>query len=252
MKNLKPIIGISPQLDITNPFRHVRLFPQYQRSLEKAGAIGLMLPLTEDEETLKQICDLCDGFLFTGGQDLEPKLYGETEDENLDFSTGYAPERDRFESLFYPMVEKTGKPILAICRGFQIINVLHGGSIVQDLSLEEDRPVAHSSFGSDDSNNFHTLNVLENTQLHDIFKRDLVTVNSYHHQGIKTLGEGLTVSGVSDDGLIEAFDIDGLDFGVAVQWHPEVLFDSQIDDGKLFKAFVKACKDHSEKRRSVM
>ena len=128
-----PKIGIVPQIDITNPFRHVRLFPQYQHSIERVGGIGYMLPFTQNLDIMKEMANSFDGFLFTGGQDLNPSLYGKQELEDLSNSTGYAPERDIFEPLFYPIVRDLNKPVLAICRGFQSINVIQGGTIIQDL-----------------------------------------------------------------------------------------------------------------------
>lgn len=238
-----PTIGIIPQLDINNSFRHVRLFPQYQRSIEKAGGIGVMLPLTNDKEVMNQMANMFDGFLFTGGQDLSPHLYGGIEDPNLEFSTGYAPERDEFESKFYPIVYKKNKPIFAICRGLQIINVLHGGTINQNLPEFSSDPnfILHPAWSSE-GGFIHDINVKNDTKLKEIMKTNSIKVNSYHHQGIDRLGQGLTVSGTSPDGLIEAFDIDGLDYGVGVQWHPEVLYDNDLDDGKLFKRFLEECK----------
>ncbi len=237
-----PLIGIVPQLDITTPMRHVRLFPQYQRSIEKAGGIGVMLPLTNNKDIMNQLAQTFDGFLFTGGQDLNPHLYGEDELENLEATTGYAPERDYFESAFYPLVKKLNKPILAICRGFQIINVLHGGTIIQDLPRQSPDPnfVLHPAW-NENREQLHDIFINPNTSLYNIIKRKKVKVNSYHHQGINQLGKGLTVSATSPDGLIEAFDIDDLNFGVAVQWHPEVLYDKQLSDGKIFKAFIENC-----------
>lgn len=242
MSKKKPVIGLTPQLDITNSFRHVRLFPQYQRAIEKAGGIGIMLPLTNDVNVMRQMAEMCDGFVFTGGQDLAPYLYGEEEADDLSMTTGYAPERDAFESAFYPIAKETNKPILAICRGFQIINVLHGGTINQDLPEESDDPnfVLHPAW-SEDSGDFHDILIRQGTHLSKIFNKDKISVNSFHHQGLKDLGKGLTVSGIAPDGLVEAFDIDGLDFGVAVQWHPEVLYDLDIGKGELFRELIKAC-----------
>lgn len=246
MKYKRPIIGLTPQVDITNPFRHVRLFPQYQRSIEKAGGIGIMLPLTTDKDVMKEMTELCDGFIFTGGQDLDPYLYGEEEDDSLSMSTGYAPERDEFESSFYPIALESKKPLLAICRGFQIINVLHGGNIVQDLPETSNDPnfVLHPAW-SEEHGDFHKIFIKPETQLEDIYRRKEIDVNSFHHQGVDKIGSNLTVSGIAQDGLVEAFDIDDLDFGVGVQWHPEVLFDNNIGNGELFRAHIKACQDHN-------
>lgn len=239
----RPLIGIIPQLDIENPFRHVRLFPQYQRSIERAGGIGVMLPFTNDKEVMKEMANSFDGFLFTGGQDINPELYGQKEGNYLTMSTGYAPERDDFESAFYPILKELNKPILAICRGFQIINVLHGGTILQDLPYEpyDGNFVLHPAWDSE-GNFVHEIYVRPNTKLREIMRDDVIPVNSYHHQGIGKVGEGLTISGVSPDGLVEAFDIDDLDYGVGVQWHPEVLFDNNFDDGRLFKSFIEECR----------
>lgn len=238
-----PLIGIVPQLDTKTPMHHVRLFPEYQRSLEKAGGIGVMLPLTNNLEILNQIANSFDGFLFTGGQDLNPVLYGEEKIENIDSIDTYSTERDSYECLFYPIVKKLNKPILAICRGFQLINVIHGGTIMQDLPRESDKPgfILHPAW-NDKHQFFHDIIINPDSNFSKIMGQEKIIVNSYHHQGIKKLGNGLSIAGISPDGLVEAFEIDDLDFGLAVQWHPEVLFDYGIDDGKIFKAFLNSCR----------
>lgn len=243
-----PIIGLVPQIDSDKYFKYVRLFPEYQASVEKAGGVGLMIPHTKDKKIMRMIVELCDGFIFTGGHDIDPRLYGEKESAYVSMSTGYSPERDEFETTFYPLVKEMNKPILAICRGFQIINVIHGGTMIQDLPYEpyDGNYILHPAW-TEEGNLVHDINVKPNTKLHKILKKDIVSVNSYHHQGVKKLGKGLTISGVAPDGLIEAYDIDDLDFGIGVQWHPEVLYTKDYNSGKLFKAFIEECKKRREK-----
>lgn len=246
-EELRPLIGIVPQMDVDNRFRHLRVFPHYMKALEKLGAVGVMLPMTEDPALMKELASRFDGFLFPGGNDLQPELYGEKTEKGLE-ETKYAPERDQFESAFYPFVYEADKPVLAVCRGMQLVNVLGGGSMIQDLPVEgEDEGfVLHAEWERPEEL-VHELTLVPGTLLADLYEEETIGVNSLHHQGIDRLGDGLTVSGRSKDGLVEAYDIDGLSFGMGVQWHPEVTYLAGLDDGRIFKAFIAAAKDEQKK-----
>lgn len=244
-----PLIGIVPQIDTKSPFRHIRLFPNYLRALDRSGAAGIVLPFTKDAGKLKMLIELCDGFLLTGGQDIDPRLYGAEAIKDAD----YAPERDAFEPFLFPMIFASGKPVLAVCRGMQMVNVLNGGTLYGDLPGKDSPESQNRDFvlhpdWEHPLDGVHEINVAEGTLLHKIAGTDRIRVNSLHHQGVDKLGEGLTVAGTAPDGLVEAFDIEGPEFGLGIQWHPEALFDGDELSRKIFAAFVEAARKNCENK----
>ena len=134
---------------------------------------------------------------------------------------------------------KTGKPILGICRGFQLINVACGGTLHQDIA--NIKKCSHSDFLKR-AKPIHNVTVTENTLLYKIFGQNEVGVNSLHHQAVENVGENLIVSSVSEDGFVEGLELNKHPFCVAVQWHPEHMSKTYSLQQKLFNEFVKSCK----------
>lgn len=236
-----PVIGIVPQIDMEGRFHHVRLFPNYMKVLDACGAAGIMLPFTHDRRKISRLLEICDGFLLTGGQDINPELYGDV----TSGTSEYAPVRDTYEPVLFPMILETGKPVLAVCRGMQMLNVLAGGTLTQDLPDENSGDSKMKDFilhpdWKHPLEGVHRVHVRPGTQFRQITGTDSIMTNSLHHQGIKKIGNGLTVSGVSDDGLVEALEIDALEYGIGVQWHPEELFEDDETSQRLFRSFVEA------------
>ena len=230
----KPIIGITPLWDVK--MDSIWMLPGYMEQIEHAGGIPAILPLTGDREIIRRIAVEYDGFLFTGGHDVSPAVYGE---EKLGLCGEPCPARDTMEELlFRHTLLIPGKPVFGICRGLQLFNALMGGSLYQDLSVQFDaaKKVAHYSPPSQGMAS-HTVEICKNTILHGIFGRNEIRVNSYHHQGIKTLAQSLRPMAYSKDRLIEAVCMPGYKFAVAVQWHPEMMPDDAYAK-ILFKAFV--------------
>ena len=137
----KPLIGLTPSHNTDN--HDIQMRPTYLKAVTAAGAIPVVLPLTSSEEDLKQLVDTLDGFLFTGGPDVHPFLFGE---ETLDHCGSVSTERDQMELALLPLVMETGKPILGICRGVQLLNIGLGGTIWQDIpsQVTSDFPLAHT------------------------------------------------------------------------------------------------------------
>ncbi|MDR0731199.1 MAG: gamma-glutamyl-gamma-aminobutyrate hydrolase family protein [Treponema sp.] len=234
---MKPVIGLVPLWDETRD--SLWMLPGYPDSISRAGALPLVLPLTTEEETLRQLSDLCAGFLFTGGQDISPGLYGE---EPSPVCGPACAERDRMEgALFSIAVLERGQPALGICRGIQLFNVLLGGTLYQDLAAGFSPAAALHRQKAPYDAPAHGLKVEPETPLHTLLGRDRLEVNSIHHQGIARLAPELEPMARSEDGLIEAVRMKNRAFAWAVQWHPEMA-PAWESSGKIFAAFVAACR----------
>ena len=237
----KPLIGLTPSHNTDN--NDIQMRPTYIKALTAAGAIPVVLPLTSSEDDLRQLVDTLDGFLFTGGPDVHPFLFGE---ETLDRCGSVSAERDQMELALLPLVMETGKPVLGICRGIQLLNIGLGGTIWQDIPSQVTRefPIAHKqpfhyvSFS-------HRVAITPGTRLHTICQADSIGVNSSHHQAIKALANGLVATGKTSDGLIEAVEMPDYPFFVGVQWHPEYLWPEDAAAERLFTFFVTACSEHA-------
>lgn len=233
----KPLIGLTPSHDTEND--DLKMRPTYMRALKAAGAIPVVMPLEVSDEDLRQLAKTMDGFLFTGGPDVHPFLFGE---ETLTHCNNVSAARDQMEISLLPLVLELKKPVLGICRGIQVLNIALGGNIWQDIpsQVERDFPLAHSQ-------PFyytipcHTVSLAENSLLAQITGTDSLKVNSMHHQAVKDLAPGLTASAHSPDYLIEALEMPGYPFFIGVQWHPEYLWEKNEEAFRLFQAFVKAC-----------
>jgi len=235
----KPLIGLTPAHDMESG--DVKARPTYMRALKAAGAIPVVMPLDASKEDLKQLSQDLDGFLFTGGPDVHPFLFGE---ETQAHCGNVSPARDQMEISLLPMVMELQKPILGICRGIQVLNIALGGNIWQDIpsQVTRDFPLAHSQPFSYDMP-CHTVALTEGSLLARISESSSIEVNSMHHQAVKDLAPGLIASAYSTDYLIEALEMPDYPFFIGVQWHPEYLWEKNKEAFRLFQTFVKACKE---------
>lgn len=211
----------------------------YANSLVKAGATPVLIPQLTNFEDLLPLLEILDGVLVSGGHDVNPGLYNEFPKA---WCGPYVPARDDQDVAISKYAMERDLPMLGICRGIQIINVACGGTLYQDV--EKDGGFEHHS-GSmylfPRNHAWHTVTVAEDSILRGVFGKETVSVNSYHHQAVKAPGEGVRVTAVSSDGVSEGIEIAGKKFAVGVQWHPEMMYDSD-EQLKLFKAFVGACR----------
>ena len=232
--NKSPLIGVTPLWDALR--QSVWMLPDYLDGIKAAGGIPMVLPLNVSEQDVERIVETCDGFLFTGGQDVSPSLY------RMEDATGTivsSPERDRLETLLLSKALEADKPILGICRGLQFINASRGGTLWQDLPSQHPSEIVHRQgkpYG------VPTHHVVLNGDLRILLGKDVLEVNTLHHQAVKDLGKGLIPMAVSPDGLIEAAQLVGKRFVWAVQWHPEYLFRTDKDSLSIFSCFVEHCK----------
>ena len=230
----KPIIGVTLLWDEEK--NSYWMLPGYLEGLEEAGAIPIILPLAADGADIAQLADLCDGFLFTGGQDVAPQLYGEA----MKPTCGeLCPARDTLEQELLNRALEQDNPILGICRGLQILNVTLGGTLYQDLPTEHPSEIEHSMKPPYDQA-AHTVRILPDTPLAALLQKQELGVNSCHHQAIRSLAPSLVEMARSTDDLIEAMYLPGKTFVWGVQWHPELSFRTDEDSRKMFMALVTA------------
>lgn len=240
-QTLHSIDGIPPAL----PSSWV-MNQRYFLAATLVGAVPWMIPLLDDDiPTLREIYERLDGLLIPGGVDINPTEYGEKirpECGNIDGA------RDRVELQLVRWAAEEGKPVLGLCRGLQVINVAHGGTLWQDLASQNPAFHKHDFFptaGFARDHVAHSVDLVEGTLLSQLLESTRVGVNSMHHQGIKQIGSGLKASACSDDGLIEAVEGVGEGFLVGVQWHPEVFEMADPHTRHLFAGFIKAATDWS-------
>lgn len=234
----KPMIGVLPLYDIDR--ESYWMLPGYMEGIEAAGGIPVMLPLTRSPEIIRSLADTFDGFLFTGGQDINPEIYGEKPEA---FCGKLCDGRDRMEELLFRQALEQDKPAFGICRGLQLFNALLGGTLYQDIptQLKAEKQVGHSQKPPYDRP-VHAVAIERESPLYQLLKVDSMPVNSYHHQGVRKLSKQLKPAARSEDGLVEAVYMPGKRFVRAVQWHPEFIY--KADDGslKLFVEFVNSCR----------
>ncbi len=230
----KPVVGILPLWD--DEKESIWMLPGYMDGLMQAGAIPMILPFTEDEQDLKQVTDLCDGFLFTGGHDVSPCLYGEAPMEGL---VSACEKRDALEAGILKMAMRADKPVLGICRGIQLINVMLGGTLYQDLPSQHPSETNHHGRAPYDQPVLN-VKIIKESPLYDCLKTETLPVNSYHHQAIKRIADGLDVMAVAADGIVEAVCKPDQRFLWAVQWHPEFAYRTDMNSRKIFSVFVRA------------
>ena len=213
------------------------MLPGYINGLKAAGAVPLVLPLMDNTSDILEITDICDGFLFTGGQDIAPSLYGE---EKLPLCGECSPERDIMEKLILDEALKRDKPVLGICRGIQFINAYLGGTLWQDIPTQFSDKLTHCQKPPYDVP-VHNVEIVKDTPLHTLLKKDSISVNSYHHQGIRELSSKLKCMAASPDGLIEAVYAPDKRFVWAVQWHPEFFYEKDENSRLILAEFVRNC-----------
>lgn len=250
----RPIIGISTQTQEAKPQDGVPacwiMSHRYVQALTSVGAVPWVIPLLQDDEqTMRYIYDQLDGLFLPGGVDVDPKSYGE---ERLESCGQSDPARDWAEITLVRWAIIDQKPILAVCRGIQVINVAAGGTLFQDLTTQYPRAIKHDYFPFQGRYPrdllVHPVRIARHSRLERILSEESIQVNSMHHQGIKELASGLVPTALAPDGLIEGVEAPNGHFMVGVQWHPEELIHRDQAMRQLFTEFITAAYKFKESR----
>jgi putative glutamine amidotransferase len=214
----------------------------YVRAVETAGGLPLVLTPGKAEDArglAAEYLDQVDALVLSGGADIDPALYGEARHPTV---KRVFPERDAFELALCLEALRRDMPTLAICRGHQLLNVATGGTLFQDIASQVEAAVVHDP-DQERWERCHDVILLPGTRLRDILGRERVAVNSFHHQAVKDLGEGLVLSARGcDDGVIEGMEMPDRKFMIGVQWHPESFWDRPQGFQPLFQALVNAAR----------
>lgn len=233
----RPLILLSPRGDLTGPSRRLYDNESYFTYVFANGGLPILAGIVT-EESAEQLAASCNGLLVTGGEDVDPARYHEqnTCSELID------ADLEETDILLYRAFRNAGKPILGICRGIQIINVAEGGTLIQDIHMDNRSRLEHEQhlrvppvprdMGA------HLDTFRKGSRLHAIFG-DSFAVNSFHHQAVRDLGEGFAATAFSEDGLVEGIEKEGV---TAVQWHPERMI-HDAPHQELMKRFVRDCLD---------
>lgn len=228
-----PIIGV-PKLGDSLLRQYFQY--KYSRCLRKAGATVQILTPDARPEAVESALKRCSGFLFPGGPDIQPQLYGQLAEPGCGLPN---PVRDAFELALIQGALAAGKPLFCICRGMQLLNVTLGGTLIQDIKARQE--YNHQDFWNRTSAT-HPVEIDQDSLLYRIFGADVATVNSMHHQAVDEVGEGLWIAADSPEGFPEALELDGYPFCLALQWHPEFMASQVPVQQALFQAFVDACR----------
>lgn len=231
---MRKLVGVMPLWD--DEKESIWMLPGYLEGLKAAGIDSFIFPLTDDREALERLTSLCDGILLTGGHDVNPAMYGEAP---VNDTVVWNDVRDCMDEIVIRCALRDNKSILGICRGIQVLNVVLGGTLYQDLPIQCKGTVDHHMAAPYDRP-CHRVRVLQKTPLYDLIGKDELQVNSIHHQAIKKLSPYLREMAVSEDGLTEAVYMPDRKFVWGIQWHPEYWFEENEDCMKIFREFHAA------------
>lgn len=237
-----PKIGITTDLvygTATNfeGYQYSKVSIYYSQAVLVAGGLPFLLPLCNySKDALTELVKTFDGFIFSGGQDVNPKLWN---DEPLNHITQINNERDSFELELFKLATELKKPILGICRGAQLMNVFFGGSLYQDIFIEANAQLSHIQ-KLRYNEPIHKVTIKKDSIMHKTFG-DEIWVNSYHHLAVKKLADKFKCTGQASDGIVEMYESKDTDFLLGVQWHPEMLCEHDPKMQALFKTFLEHC-----------
>lgn len=220
----------------------------YINSIRKGGGAPVVIPMTTDEKQIAALLDIADAVVMTGGEDLDPlKCYGE---EPIRAQGEIVPVRDTFDIMLIRMAVERGIPLLGICRGEQVLNVVFGGTLYQDIPSQAEgsyikhRQSAPSSYGT------HTISIEEGSLLHRQLGASEMVVNSFHHQAVKDVAPGFRAVAYSKDGIIEAIQKEGCDNVWGVQFHPEGFVSGGNDDFLgIFTYLIEKAKEYRASKK---
>jgi putative glutamine amidotransferase len=229
--------GEPPQVEMTVGLK-------YARAIEAAGGVPVVIPPLGRQEAIESLLDRVCGVCMSGGPDIYPAAYGESPHTKLGPTEA---DLDRFELAVARAADRRSLPVLGICRGAQALNVARGGTLHQHLPDRRGSAIGHRQSAPGDRAT-HSITVTEASRLALVLGSASLSVNSFHHQAVARLGDGLRAVAWAPDGVVEAIEAPGRDFVVGVQWHAECLA-SRDDQAALFSSFVDASRRHDVRPR---
>ncbi len=235
----RPLIGITTSITVGKEPERAYLNSAYLIAVQQAGGVPVPLPPQLTGPSLAELADRLDGLLLTGGGDIDPAIFGEAPHPTLyDVSAA----RDHLEIALVRRFVETRRPILAICRGIQALNVALGGNLYQDVATDPGTQIRHQQRDPRDRPT-HQVKVVPGSRLARILESEELEVNSMHHQAVKALGRGLVAVAFAPDGIVEGVEPEKPDpehFVLGVQWHPEELVAKDPAARRLFQALINA------------
>ena len=236
-----PVVGITGRTDQSVRPPNIHLFSisqTYVRAVELGGGSPIIIPPHLEEAQVRAIFERLDALVLTGGGDIHPRFFGEEDSGLLWFVD---EQRDQTELMLARWALAEDLPLLAICRGAQVLNVAAGGTLVQDISTQVPGSLTHSSVAGRPTGFLaHTVEVTGESRLASLVGAGELGVNSSHHQAVKAVGSGLVITARASDGIVEGLELADHPFCVGVQWHPEAMVESYPVMGRLFEGLAEA------------
>lgn len=207
----------------------------YDAAVKRAGGLPVLLPYRVGPALASQYVDLLDGIVFTGGNDLDSRSWGEEPNPNI---SPIDPQREAFERALIAEVERRRIPALGICLGSQLMNVTRGGSIIQFLpETPRENPLEHRKLNTEETR--HPVHLVPETTLAGFLKKTDLLANSSHKQSVGKVGKGLRIIATSPDGIVEGVEDPTFPLWLGVQWHPERLAANEPDHQKIFELLIE-------------
>ncbi len=234
-----PLVGITTSITVGQTPERAYVNSAYLHAVQQAGGVPVLLPPQLSKASLERLVRGLDALLLTGGGDVDPATFGEAPHPTL---YEVAPARDALETQVTLIALEKKTPLLAICRGIQVLNVALGGSLHQDVATEPGTQIQHSQKEARDQTT-HKVTITPRSRLGRVLGAEDLEVNSFHHQVIKSLGRGLVPVAWAPDKLVEGVELDDdSQFVLGVQWHPEHLVGNSEPARRLFSALVTAAR----------
>ncbi|MGN6672336.1 MAG: gamma-glutamyl-gamma-aminobutyrate hydrolase family protein [Thermomicrobiales bacterium] len=245
---MKPLVGITPAIgDTEDRGALYRMEVSYVNAVRQAGGVPVLLPYAS--EGVEELLAVLDGLLLSGGGDIRPERFGDAEQHPQTY--GISDERDEFEFVLLQAALARDLPVLAICRGIQVLNVALGGTLYQDVADQFSDTITHRQPWNTESwvRPTHDVALDADSTAANVYGATTVATNSAHHQTVKEVAPGLRVTGRSSDGSIEAVDYPGKQFVLGVQWHPEKMFEDHAEHRRPFARLVQEAAGYQARKR---
>jgi len=237
----KPLIGLTLDLENSNSYSKFPWYAirqNYCTTISKMG--GIPLPLVYDINSINTMIEKLDGFIITGGAfDINPSYFSERKKFN---NIIIKDTRTDYEIKLCNKILENNLPLLGICGGQQLINVIYGGTLIQDIDKEIETKIKHEQTNPRNQTS-HKVKIIKNTYLNNIISENIIKVNSAHHQAVKNIGLGLKINAKAEDDVIEGIEDPKLNFCIGLQWHPEFLIEES--DKLIYKEFISKAKKNA-------